>query len=190
MELDRRLLKYFTAVAEDLHFGQAARHLHISQPALSVQIRKLEHIFGAEPFRRTSRHVELTAAGEAVLIEARKTPAAADRTIAAARSAARGKASHLTVGFVANAATELTPAILEEFGRRHPHVDVRIRGVASRGPLPLGTRRCDAGRPRGGEPPVLQAAVVGGRGSARLTSARADGGTAAGCRGRWGRRRT
>ncbi|MFD4977297.1 LysR family transcriptional regulator [Streptomyces sp. NPDC058424] len=135
MELDLRLLRYFTAVADDLHFGRAARHLHISQPALSVQIRKLEHMCGVELFRRTSRHVELTAAGEAVLVEARKTLAAADRTIAVARSAARGKASRLTVGFVANAAAELTPAILEEFGRRHPHVDVQMRQFAFPDPL-------------------------------------------------------
>ncbi|PZG90206.1 hypothetical protein C1I97_30670 [Streptomyces sp. NTH33] len=135
MELGLRLLRYFTAVAEDLHFGRAAQHLHISQPALSVQIRKLEHIFGVELSRRTSRHVELTAAGEAVLVETRKTLAAADRTIAVARSAARGKASHLMVGFVAHAAAELTPAILEEFGRRHPHVDVRIRQFTFPDPL-------------------------------------------------------
>ncbi|MFE9171843.1 LysR family transcriptional regulator [Streptomyces kebangsaanensis] len=65
-------------MAEDPRFGRSARHLHISQPALSLQIRKLEHMFGVELFRRTSRHVELTAAGESVLVEARKTPAAAD----------------------------------------------------------------------------------------------------------------
>jgi DNA-binding transcriptional LysR family regulator len=135
MELDLRLLRYFTAVAEDLRFGRATRHLYISQPALRVRIRKLEHIFGVELFRRTSRHVELTAAGEAVIVEARKTSAAADRTIAVARSAARGRASRLAMGFVANAAAELTPAALEELGRRHPHVGVRMRQFAFSDPL-------------------------------------------------------
>lgn len=98
--------------------------------------------------RRTSRHAKLTAAGEALLVEARKTPAAADRTIAVALSAARGKASRLTVGFVANAAAELTPAILEEFGRWHPHVDVQMRQFPFSDPLAgLGTKTSTCVRP-------------------------------------------
>ncbi|CDR07212.1 LysR family transcriptional regulator [Streptomyces iranensis] len=135
MELDLRLLRYFVAVAQDLHFGRAAARLHISQPALSVQIRKLEHVLGVEVFRRTSRHVELTPAGQAILAEATRTLAAAERTMAVARSAARGKPGHLTVGFVANAVAELTPVILEEFGRRHPHVDIQMKQFAFADPL-------------------------------------------------------
>lgn len=135
MELELRVLRYFVAVAEDLHFGRAASRLHISQPALSVQIQKLERVLGVELLTRTSRHVELTDAGLAVLDEARRTLAAADRTMAVARSAAYGKSGRLTVGFIANAAAELTPVILHEFGQRFPHVDVHMRQFAFTDPL-------------------------------------------------------
>ncbi|GAA3748035.1 LysR family transcriptional regulator [Streptomyces tremellae] len=134
MELELRSLRYFVAVAEDLHFGRAADKLHISQPALSVQIRKLERLLGVDVFLRDSRHVELTSAGEAVLEEARRTLAAADHTVAVARNIARGS-GRLDIGFVANAAAELTPAVVEEFSRRHPHVDVRMRQYAFADPL-------------------------------------------------------
>ncbi|MGW2064583.1 LysR family transcriptional regulator [Streptomyces sp. NPDC001937] len=89
--MDLRLLRYFVAVAEDLHFGRAESRLHISQTALSVQIRKMERLLGVEVFARNSRHVALTEAGHVILDEARRALAAADRVVAVARSAARGK---------------------------------------------------------------------------------------------------
>ncbi|WP_241120417.1 helix-turn-helix domain-containing protein, partial [Achromobacter xylosoxidans] len=64
MDLDPRLLRYFIAVAEERHFSRAAARLHISQPPLSYAIRQLEDNVGARLLARTSRHVELTAAGQ------------------------------------------------------------------------------------------------------------------------------
>ncbi|WP_284305363.1 LysR family transcriptional regulator [Mobilicoccus caccae] len=104
-----RVLRYFVAVAEELHFGRAAVRLHISQPTLSVQIRKLEHSLGAKLFDRTSRHVELTEVGTVLLEEAHKLLVGADRLVDATRGALRGVRGTLVVGFQGNAAAELTP---------------------------------------------------------------------------------
>src|SRR5262245_9825888 len=87
-QLDLRLLTYFVAVAEELHFGRAAARLHIAQPSLSVQIRKLEHTLGAVLFLRDSRHVELTQAGEVLLDESRRLLSDAERIVGLTRAAA------------------------------------------------------------------------------------------------------
>jgi DNA-binding transcriptional LysR family regulator len=79
MDLDIRLVRYFVAVADELHFGRAAAKLYISQPALSKQIRKLENEVGTQLLVRDSRHVELTARGERFLVDARQLLALADR---------------------------------------------------------------------------------------------------------------
>ncbi|WP_051276416.1 LysR family transcriptional regulator [Marmoricola sp. URHB0036] len=79
MDLDIRLVRYFVAVADELHFGRAAAKLYISQPALSKQIRKLESEVGTQLLVRDSRHVELTARGEHFLVDARQLLALADR---------------------------------------------------------------------------------------------------------------
>lgn len=79
MDLDMRLVRYFVAVADELHFGRAAARLYISQPALSKQIRRLESEVGAQLLVRDSRHVELTARGERFLDDARQLLAIAER---------------------------------------------------------------------------------------------------------------
>src|SRR5580693_8422481 len=79
MDLDLRLVRYFVVVADELHFGRAANKLHVSQPALSKQIRKLEDQLGARLLVRDSRHVSLTARGESFLIDARELLNLADR---------------------------------------------------------------------------------------------------------------
>lgn len=122
-----RSLRYFVAVAEELHFGRAATRLHISQPSLSVQIRKLEHSLGAQLFERTSRHVELTVVGTVLLEEAHRLLVGADRLVEATREASRGVHGTLVVGFQGNAAAELTPKILCAFQTRHPRVQVEMR---------------------------------------------------------------
>jgi len=122
-----RALRYFVAVAEELHFGRAATRLHISQPSLSVQIRKLEHSLGARLFERTSRHVELTLVGTVLLEEAHRLLVGADRLVEATREASRGVHGTLVVGFQGNAAAELTPKILTAYQTRHPRVQVEMR---------------------------------------------------------------
>ena len=111
--IDARQLRYFLAVAEELHFGRAAQRLHIAQPALSRAIRRLEAVLEAHLFERDSRHVALTPAGDAFMPDAR---AAVDRLahgVAAARRAAGGSRA-LSVGFPSTLANSLIPALVAE----------------------------------------------------------------------------
>ncbi|MCW2512589.1 MAG: LysR family transcriptional regulator [Mycobacterium sp.] len=127
-QLDLRLLSYFVAVAEELHFGRAAARLHIAQPSLSVQIRKLEHTLGTPLLVRSSRHVELTAAGEVLLDGSRKLLIDAERIAGITKMVGSGVPHRrLVVGFQANAAAELTPQILNAFHDVHPDVEVEMR---------------------------------------------------------------
>lgn len=94
MDLDLRLVRYFVAVAEDLHFGRAAAKLHISQPALSKQIRRLEDQVGGRLLVRDSRHVELTARGKDFLADARDLLKLADQ-MQRAPDATRVRIAHI-----------------------------------------------------------------------------------------------
>jgi DNA-binding transcriptional LysR family regulator len=105
--LDLRKLRYFIAVAEELHFGRAAERLYIAQPVLSRQIRKLEQELGTDLLLRRSRNVTLTPAGREVLAEAKSLLAAADATRRRIEGVASGAAA-LTVGFFVG--DELTAA--------------------------------------------------------------------------------
>ena len=98
VDLDLRKLRYFVAVAEELHFGRAAQRLYVTPAVLSRQIRKLEQEIGAPLFTRSSRRVELTDAGQQLLEEARSLLAAADAAGRRVRRAAEGVRA-LTVGF-------------------------------------------------------------------------------------------
>jgi DNA-binding transcriptional LysR family regulator len=122
--LDLRLVEYFVAVAEELHFGRAAERLHIAQPSLSQQIRRLEAQLGVSLLERNSRNVHLTPAGTALLHEGRKTLSQAQHAIRTTRAAG---APRLTVGFYGSAASELLPDVLRAFGERLPSVDVCVR---------------------------------------------------------------
>jgi DNA-binding transcriptional LysR family regulator len=122
--LDLRLVEYFVAVAEELHFGRAAERLHIAQPSLSQQIRKLEQQLGVVLLRRTSRRVSLTPAGKAFLREGRRTLRQAQRTVEAARVAGRRR---ITVGFYGSAGGTLLTDVLTAFADQHPSIDVSVR---------------------------------------------------------------
>jgi DNA-binding transcriptional LysR family regulator len=124
--LDLRLVEYFVAVAEELHFGRAAERLHIAQPSLSQQIRRLEQQLGVTLLERNSRNVRLTRAGEAFLREGRRALAQAQRAISATRAAG---AELLTVGFYGSAGRALLPGVLAAFRDRQPVTDVTVREI-------------------------------------------------------------
>ena len=113
--IELRHLRYFVAVAEELHFGRAAKRLNVSQPPLSFQIRQLEATLGAPLFSRTHHRVELTPTGSVLLEGARRTLAEAARSVAAAQRAGHGEIDLLRVGFTDSAAL----AGLPEIGRAH-----------------------------------------------------------------------
>src|SRR5882757_4709408 len=95
--IDLRHLRYFLAVAEELHFGNAAKRLNIAQPPLSQQIRRLEEEIGCPLFLRSSRSVKLTPAGVVLLERTRRTLNRVTDDLEAVRSAARGEAGVLTI---------------------------------------------------------------------------------------------
>ncbi|MER6943041.1 LysR substrate-binding domain-containing protein [Nonomuraea sp. NPDC000554] len=123
--IEFRHLRYFVAVADELHFGRAAQRLRIAQPALSQQIRQLERLIGAMLFERTSRSVRLTAAGEAFLPRARDLLARLSADVTEAARVARGEAGRLDVAFISSAASALS-SVLRTFTQDRPEVQVRL----------------------------------------------------------------
>ncbi len=127
--VELRHLRYFVAVAEELHFGRAARRLRIAQPPLSQQIRRLEQDLGATLFLRTKRRVELTAAGQAFLPEARSVLTQAERAVHVAQRAGQGEGGRLVVGFVPSAGLDLLPRVLTAARVRLPHFEIDPRAL-------------------------------------------------------------
>jgi DNA-binding transcriptional LysR family regulator len=127
MDIELRHLRYFVAVAEELHFGRAAKRLHLAQPPLSQQIRRLEEILGYPLFIRSSRQVKLSSAGEMFLDRARSTLRKVAEDIEVARSAGRGEMGFLTVGFIGSGMLTALPAMLGEYRRRHPRLNLQLR---------------------------------------------------------------
>jgi DNA-binding transcriptional LysR family regulator len=125
--MELRHLRYFVAVAEELHFGRAAKRLHITQPPLSQQIQLLERELGVKLLIR-GRKVQLTEAGRVLLEEARRTIDVAERAARAARAAGAGAAARLRIGYPATTLAELVPASFRAFAERFP--DVGIEAVA------------------------------------------------------------
>jgi DNA-binding transcriptional LysR family regulator len=125
--MELRHLRYFVAVAEESHFGRAARRLHIAQPPLSRQIRDLERELGTPLFERGPRGAELTPAGRAFLPEARLTLAQAERAQRTAQRASRGETGRLRVGFV-DAATNsgILPDVLAFFRMHLPAIGLSL----------------------------------------------------------------
>jgi DNA-binding transcriptional LysR family regulator len=120
-DLDLRLVRYFTVVAEHRHFGRAAAALHVTQPSLSRQIRGLEQQLGARLLDRTPQGSRLTEAGEVFLPRARALLRSAAQAAAATRAAARP--GRVTIGYTTGII--VTPAV-RDLRRRHPDADVQV----------------------------------------------------------------
>ena len=119
-DLDLRLVRYFTVVADRRHFGHAAADLHVAQPSLSRQIRRLEAQLGARLFDRTPQGTRLTEAGEVFLPRARALLRSAAQAAAATRAAAQP--SRITIGYTVGLI--VTPAV-RQLRRQHPDADVQ-----------------------------------------------------------------
>jgi DNA-binding transcriptional LysR family regulator len=127
--IELRHLRAFVAVAEELHFGNAASRLEMAQPALSKQIARLERELGARLLNRTRRRVDLTDAGRLFLEEARLTLAQAERTVQTARRIGRGELGQLQVAFGPTAELGLLPEVLPAFLSRYPAVELDLRSL-------------------------------------------------------------
>ncbi len=127
--MELRHLRSFVAVAERLSFIQAARFLHLSQPALSAQIQALEGELGTQLLERDRRSVRLSTAGEVFLDQAQATLAQAELAAESARRAAAGDLGVLRIGFVASAAMDLVPSIVLAYRRKYPRVKLELQNL-------------------------------------------------------------
>ena len=129
--MELRHLRYFVAVAEELHFGRAAIRLFIAQPSLSQQIRQLEEELGFPLLKRTKRSVELTDAGQVFLVAARNILAQVQEAKRAAQRAYRGEVGRLVVGYISSSTYDLLPVMLRAYRERFPHVEVALRELTT-----------------------------------------------------------
>lgn len=131
MGLDLRQLRYFVAVAEELHFGRAAARLGMAQPPLTQQIQKLERALGYRVFARQSRKTTLTDAGSVLLTEARRILLEVDHAIDHTRRAGRGETGQLTVGTPPSVMLTRLPAIIRKYRERFPSVRFVLREMST-----------------------------------------------------------
>ena len=129
--MELRHLRYFATVAETLNFGRAAARLAISQPPLSRQVQSLERELGTRLFTRGARGVRLTAAGRALLPEARRLLREADALVDGARHLAEGGVGAVRIGFISTAAYNVLPRVLPEFHRRRPGIRLYLHEATS-----------------------------------------------------------
>jgi DNA-binding transcriptional LysR family regulator len=132
MNMELRRLRYFVAVAEELNFRRAAEQLHVAQPAVSQQVRKLEVELGVELFRRSKRAVALTAAGATFLDEARRTLRQAETAAQAARQASDGSLGRLRIGYPAGPLPTRLSETITRFAVRFPGIGVVPETVSAR----------------------------------------------------------
>jgi DNA-binding transcriptional LysR family regulator len=125
--MELRHLRYFVAVAEELHFRRAAERLHIAQPAVSEQVRKLEEELGVRLFDRTPRNVSLTDAGAALLIEARRVLDQAEVARLAARRALGRPSSVLRIGYLPASLPASVPRTLQRLAREWPDLETTLQ---------------------------------------------------------------
>ena len=156
--MELRHLRYFVAVAEELHFTRAALRLNIAQPPLSQQIRALEQELGVQLFARTRRSVALTDAGRALLERAREMLASAQALPQELQRVARGEVGLLRIGFSSTLPlTKVLRDVVADHRRSHPDVALNLREMHSqlqfdsllRGELDVGLVRYNEGTPEG-----------------------------------------
>jgi DNA-binding transcriptional LysR family regulator len=145
--MELRHLRYFIAVAEELHFTRAAERLHIGQPPLSHAIQMLEADVGALLFERTKRSVRMTEAGKLFLDDARRILALSEQAANTARRAQRGEAGELRIGFTFS--TPLTPlfaTVINRYRQQYPAVSLTLHELSTQNQLEgLHQRQLDLG---------------------------------------------
>jgi DNA-binding transcriptional LysR family regulator len=129
--MELRHLRYFIAVAEELHFHRAAERLHVSQPPLSQQIKQLEEEVEVRLFERSTRWVRLTSAGRLFLEHARQVLMEVDGAVLAARQTIGGERNRLSVACTPWAGYIVIPNILSRFSEQHPNVRLEIQTLNS-----------------------------------------------------------
>ncbi|HEY9563734.1 MAG TPA: LysR substrate-binding domain-containing protein [Nocardioides sp.] len=126
--MELRHLRYFVAVAEELHFGRAAQRLHMAQPPLSQQIRQLEAELGVALFTRTTRQVTLTPAGARYLERARAVLASVAQAGEEAARVATGEVGRVSIGFIGSATYSLLPALARDLRAGLPEIEIEVKG--------------------------------------------------------------
>jgi DNA-binding transcriptional LysR family regulator len=151
--MELRQIRSFLSVAETLHFGRTAELIHLSQPALSLQIRALEEEVGVRLFERNRRKTTLTAAGFAFRDDAAAALSQLEQAIRRARLAANGKLGLLRIGFISTAGREIVPEIVRQFRELNPEIEFSLRNILTaeqvqmleRGSLDVGFLRLPIG---------------------------------------------
>lgn len=129
--MELRQLRYFVAVAEELHFAKAASRLHITQPALSKQIQALEKTLGVQLFRRTKQEVKLNEAGKVFLQHALQLLSLSQQAKEMTKKAARGEIGILSIGFTPSARESILPEVIQVFRSRYPDVELTMTGMCT-----------------------------------------------------------
>jgi DNA-binding transcriptional LysR family regulator len=129
--MEMRQLRYFVAVAEELHFGRAAERVHICQPPLSQQIKNLEEELGARLLHRSSRNVSLTDAGKAFLEDAHDILSRTEEAARRVQRMVQGQEGRLIVGFVLPALDTMFPDAIREFRSDYPLVELVLREMGT-----------------------------------------------------------
>lgn len=129
--MELRLLSSFVVLAQELHFGRAARRLHISQPPLSAQIMKLEEALGARLFERTNRRVALTEAGHALVGRAHYLLAEVERARNEVMRVGTGHTGVLAIGYTPTATYEIMPPLLRRYREQNPDIALELFEMTS-----------------------------------------------------------
>jgi DNA-binding transcriptional LysR family regulator len=125
MELHR--IHCFLAVADLLHFGRAAERIHISQPALSIQIRQMEQELEVMLFERSRKKATLTYAGMVYRDEIREFLKGLEQAVERTREAAEGRSGRLRIGFISTTVADVVPPLISTFRKTHPGVELELR---------------------------------------------------------------